>query len=82
MLGRCIIVNLSSKFLMGGALMRKIVVNASRTILFDVHSNIGLNFGILFAWAAVNTALFPLTCYFMRWKTMKEKKKEAESKNE
>ncbi|KAI0182075.1 MNNG and nitrosoguanidine resistance protein [Hypoxylon sp. FL1284] len=44
------------------------VVEASRQILFDLHSRIGLNFGILFAWCAVNLCLFPLCCYFMRWK--------------
>ena len=48
------------------------VVNASRTLLFDTHSKLGLNFGILFAWCAVNTALFPFCCLFMRWKTNKE----------
>lgn len=46
-----------------------IVVQGSRTILFDLHSQIGLNFGVLIAWAAVNTALFPFMCYFMRYKT-------------
>ncbi|KAF3016461.1 hypothetical protein E8E14_008110 [Neopestalotiopsis sp. 37M] len=44
------------------------IVEASRSLLFDLHSRIGLNFGILFAWCAVNTILFPLCCYFMRWK--------------
>lgn len=58
-----------------------LVVEASRTILFDKHSRIGLNFGILFAWAAVNTTLFPLCCWFMRWKTMRQKKKEQEEKD-
>lgn len=58
------------------------IVEASRTILFDIHSKIGLNFGILFAWAAVNTALYPCACYFMRWKTMKAQKKEAQEKKE
>ncbi|KAI0007230.1 MNNG and nitrosoguanidine resistance protein [Xylariaceae sp. FL0662B] len=50
------------------------VVSASRQIVFDLHSRIGLNFGVLFAWAAVNSALFPLCCYFMRWKTEREKR--------
>ncbi|TVY21314.1 Nitrosoguanidine resistance protein SNG1 [Lachnellula arida] len=58
------------------------LVYASRTILFDTHSRIGLNFGVLFAWAAVNTVLFPLCCWVMRWKTMREKKKEAQSKEQ
>ncbi|KAF1990753.1 hypothetical protein K402DRAFT_410194 [Aulographum hederae CBS 113979] len=44
------------------------VVEGSRQILFDLHSRIGLNFGILIAWAAVNTAFFPLCCYWMRFK--------------
>ena len=49
------------------------IVEASRTILFDLHSRLGLNFGILFAWAAINTALFPLCCWFMRRQSMKGK---------
>ncbi|KAL0259801.1 hypothetical protein SLS55_005541 [Diplodia seriata] len=47
------------------------VVQGSRTILFDTHSNIGLNFGVLLAWAAVDTALFPFMCYWLRYKTKK-----------
>ncbi|MCJ1265094.1 hypothetical protein MMC22_004969 [Lobaria immixta] len=53
------------------------VVEASRTTLFNLHSRIGLNFGVLFAWCAVNSALFPLCCYFMRWKSKREQKKAA-----
>lgn len=45
------------------------VVEGSRQILFDLHSRIGLDFGVLIAWGAVNTALFPFACYFMRWKS-------------
>lgn len=44
------------------------VVEGSRQILFDLHSRIGLDFGVLFAWAAVNTAFFPLTCWFLLYK--------------
>jgi hypothetical protein len=33
--------------------------------LFDLHSRIGLDFGILIAWGAVNTLFFPLCCWFM-----------------
>ena len=60
------------------------IVEASRSTLFDLHSRIGLNFGVLFVWCAVNTALFPFACYFMRWKMMrgKKKEKEAEEKKE
>ncbi|KAI9821846.1 MAG: hypothetical protein M1827_002428 [Pycnora praestabilis] len=56
------------------------IVEASRTIIFDTHSRIGLNFAILFAWCAVNSVLFPGACFFMRWETMRGKEKEAESK--
>ena len=45
------------------------IVGGSRTLLFDTKSHIGENFGILFAWTAVNSVLFPFCCVFMRWKT-------------
>ena len=57
------------------------IVEASRTVIFDLHSKLGLDFGILFAWSAVNTALFPLTCYFARWKEMRQKKKGQQQKS-
>lgn len=44
------------------------VVEGSRQILFDLHSRIGLDFGVLFAWAAVNSLLFPGACWFMMFK--------------
>ncbi|KAI5925877.1 MNNG and nitrosoguanidine resistance protein [Camillea tinctor] len=44
------------------------IVQASRQILFDLRSDIGFHFGILFAWIAVNTLLFPFCCYSMRWR--------------
>ncbi|EOA86955.1 hypothetical protein ACJQWK_08497 [Exserohilum turcicum] len=47
------------------------IVEASRSILFDLHSRLGLDFGILIAWGAVNTLFFPFCCYFMRWKQQK-----------
>ena len=53
------------------------VVEASRSTLFDLHSRIGLNLGVLFVWVAVNSMLFPLCCYFARWKQQKEKKKQG-----
>ena len=55
------------------------VVEASRTILFDVRSQIGVNFGVLAAWCVVNTALFPLACYYLRWKSMKGIRKAREA---
>jgi hypothetical protein len=42
-----------------------VVVEGSRSILFDLHSRIGLDFGILIAWGAVNTLFFPICCWFM-----------------
>lgn len=57
------------------------VVEASRQLLFDLHSRIGLNVGILFAWTAVNTVLFPFCCYFMRWKSEREKRREERDKD-
>ncbi|KAG8628063.1 hypothetical protein KVT40_003936 [Elsinoe batatas] len=44
------------------------VVEATRTILFDLHNRLGLNFGVLLAWAAVNTLVFPVCCRFMKYK--------------
>ncbi|KAF2149036.1 hypothetical protein K461DRAFT_56610 [Myriangium duriaei CBS 260.36] len=44
------------------------VVEGTRTLLFDLHNRLGLNFGVLLAWAAVNTALFPISCRFMKYK--------------
>ena len=58
------------------------VVEASRSTLFDLHSRIGLNFGILFAWGAVNTALFPFCCLFMKKISERQKKKQAEQEKE
>lgn len=48
-----------------------LVVEACRTILYDTHSRIGLDFGILFAWIAVSIVLFPLASLFMRWRMQK-----------
>lgn len=61
-----------AKFSKGGEAwadgFRCVVVQASRQILFDLRPEIGLNFGVLIAWSAVNTAIFPGACYWMRWK--------------
>ncbi len=45
------------------------VVEGSRMLLFDLKSHLAKDFGILIAWAAVNTIVFPFACYFMRWKS-------------
>ena len=47
------------------------LVEGSRTILFDIHSRLGLNFGVLAAWCVVNTVLFLPAAIFMRWKAEK-----------
>jgi hypothetical protein len=52
------------------------VVQASRTILFDTYSRLGLNFGVLAAWAVVNTVVFVPCAIFMRWKAQKEHMRE------
>ena len=51
------------------------IVYASRTLLFSTNDRLGLNFGILAAWVALGSALFPVSCWFMRWKGTREKKK-------
>jgi hypothetical protein len=57
------------------------IVQASRQLLFNLHSRIGLNFGVLFVWAAIGSALFPLCCYFQRWnmeRQQRQKEKDGE----
>ncbi|KAJ4370761.1 hypothetical protein N0V83_005283 [Neocucurbitaria cava] len=58
------------------------IVELTRSTLFDLHPRVGLNFGILFAWCAIGTLLFPVCCYFMRWNTMRVKKKAAQAEAE
>ncbi|KAI9740783.1 MAG: hypothetical protein M1818_004748 [Claussenomyces sp. TS43310] len=58
------------------------IVEGSRTILFNVHSRIGLNFGILAVWCVINTTLFPIACFFQRHMMTKSKKQEAEKKGD
>lgn len=57
------------------------IVEASRTILFDTHSRIGLNFGILFAWVAIHIVVFFPATIFFRWKNTKEQMKKAPRSN-
>ena len=42
------------------------IVEATKIILFDIHSTMGLHVGILLAWWAVNTALFPIAAWWFR----------------
>ncbi|KAI2727511.1 hypothetical protein CBS147326_2213 [Penicillium roqueforti] len=47
------------------------IVEALRTILFDVHSRIGLDFAILFIWIAVSLVFYPVATFIMRWKMLR-----------
>ncbi|KAH8731524.1 hypothetical protein GQ44DRAFT_604878 [Phaeosphaeriaceae sp. PMI808] len=58
------------------------IVELTRSVLFDLHPRMGLNFGILLAWCAVDTLLFPLCCYYMRWNTIRTKRKAVEKEAE
>ncbi|MCJ1472354.1 hypothetical protein MMC13_001001 [Lambiella insularis] len=58
------------------------IVEASRTLIFNLHSRLGLDFGVLFAWVGVNSVLFPLCCYSMRWMEQRQKKKEQQQKDQ
>ncbi|KAJ5767513.1 hypothetical protein N7533_000096 [Penicillium manginii] len=44
------------------------IVEALRTILFDTHSRIGLDFAVLFIWVAVSLAFYPVATFIMRWR--------------
>lgn len=57
------------------------IVEASRTIIFDTHSRIGLNFGILFVWAAINIAFFFPCAVLFRWKSTKDMMKKVPRSN-
>jgi len=55
------------------------IVELTRSILFDLHPRVGLNFGILFAWAVVDSIFFPLCCYYMKWNTARVRKNAAKA---
>ncbi|KAI0431341.1 MNNG and nitrosoguanidine resistance protein [Xylaria sp. FL1042] len=61
-------------FCWGRAWPLRHVVQASRQIIFDLKSEIVFNIGVLMAWTVINTALFPICCDFMRWRTGKQQK--------
>lgn len=58
------------------------VVEASHQILFDLHSRIGLNVGILVIWFVINSVLFAPACYLMRWEQQNAGKKAAKKEKE
>lgn len=49
------------------------IVKLSRTILFDVPSQTGLNWGILVIWAVINIVFFFPCAVFFRYKNTKDK---------
>jgi Protein of unknown function (DUF3533) len=54
------------------------VVEATRIVLFDLHSTIGRDLGILCAWWAVNTTLFPFAAWWLRHTVCKPRLKVKE----
>lgn len=54
------------------------IVEGSKTLVFGTRSQLGLNFGVLVVWVVVGTALFPVACWCMRSKAMKDRKRAAE----
>lgn len=54
------------------------IVAGSKTLVFGTKSDLGLNFGVLLAWVAVGTLLFPIACWVMRWKSIKDRQRAAE----
>lgn len=59
-----------------------VVVEASHQILFDLHSRIGLNVGILVIWFVINSVLFAPACHLMRWEQQSAGKKAAKKEKE
>ena len=57
-------------------------MEASHQVLFDLHSRIGLNIGILVVWFVVNSILFAPACYLMRWAQQQAGKKAAQKEKE
>lgn len=55
------------------------IVQGSKTLVFGTKNQLGLNFGVLLAWVAVSTALFPVACWVMRWKSIKDRQRAAEA---
>lgn len=53
------------------------IVEAARNILFDTHNRLGLNFGVLIAWAGINVICFFPAAVMFRWKNTKEQMKKV-----
>ncbi|EPQ57389.1 hypothetical protein GLOTRDRAFT_58712 [Gloeophyllum trabeum ATCC 11539] len=58
------------------------VSRAVRTIVFSTRNQVGLNFGVLFAWIAVSCLTIPLFQWFMRRQAMTEFRKSQGQKGE
>jgi hypothetical protein len=58
------------------------IVQLTRSVLFDLHPRVGLNFGVLFGWCVVDTLFFPLCCYYMRWNSARVKRNVAKREAE
>ena len=54
------------------------IVEGSKTLVFGTKSRLGLNFGVLLAWVVLGTLLFPVACWVMRWKNIKDRRRAAE----
>lgn len=57
------------------------IVEASRTLLFDTHNRLGLNFGVLFTWVVINVLCFFPAAVFFRYKNTKEQMKNVPRSN-
>lgn len=57
----------------GYAMPMRQMVEASKTLILGTRSNLPMNFGILIAWAALGTIVFPFACWVMRWKGIETK---------
>jgi hypothetical protein len=58
------------------------IVEMTRSVLFDLHPRVGRNLGVLVAWCVVDTLLFPVCCYYMRWKSARAKRNAARKEAE
>jgi len=55
------------------------IVEGSKTLVFGTKSKLGVNFAVLIAWVVVGTLLFPVACWVMRWKNVKDRRTAAEA---
>ncbi|KAG0641635.1 hypothetical protein HOY80DRAFT_1008407 [Tuber brumale] len=58
------------------------IVEACRSIVFDVRSEIGRNFGVLFAWVCVSVLLFPVCALVARRRAERERREEMKVREE